>query len=185
MKVFSQGSFSSLVLALAVICSLSGCFAGKTDTSSLLSAEGGMPFVNGVKKASFYQLETKKWQTALKKTADPQKKAEVHLHLAALSLAQDNPRKDYHTGYVELTKAATIWPDLTGNLEITSWLELLNHLEEEDQKAKKDIAVLESTVARTKDQNATQRQELVKLRETLDSLTKLELSVERKRRSLR
>jgi hypothetical protein len=61
----------------------------------------------------------------------------------------------------------------------------LNHLEEEDQKAKKDIAVLESTVARTKDQNATQRQELVKLRETLDSLTKLELSVERKRRSLR
>ncbi|MBU0680035.1 MAG: hypothetical protein KKD73_01305 [Proteobacteria bacterium] len=185
MMVFLQSTVYPLVLALAVIFSLSGCFAGKTNKSSLLSTEGGMPFVNGAKDAAFYQHETKKWQTMLEVTADPQKKAEAHLHLATLFLAQDNPRKDYHTGYVELTQATTIWPDLTSNLEITSWLELLNHLEDEEQRVTNDIAALESTVARIKDQNATQRQELVKLRETLDTLTRLELSVERKRRSLR
>lgn len=135
--------------------------------------------------ATWYQHETQKWQDSVSKTAIGKEKAEAHLHLAALYLAKENPQKDYHYGLVHLTKAASVWPELNNNLAFVSWLELLTRFETEQRQAEKDQDALKNKLARLQQQNANQRQDISNLRETLDRLKRLEMSVERKRRAFK
>ncbi len=171
--------------ALVLMFLLSGCLAGRTESSSPLSRDAGLPFAIGPRAASSYQHETLKWQAVVQKNAAPIKKAEAHVHLAALFIASDNPRKSYHNGYVELTKAMHLWPELKENIALVNWLELLTRFETELQQAREESVDFENKLARLQQQNSNLRLELVKLRETIDKLTRLELSVERKRRAFK
>lgn len=172
-------------LALVVMVLLSGCLAGKTISSSPLSWDGGLPFTTVPMAASSYHHETLRWQAVVQNSAGPAKKAEAHVHLAALYLASANPQKSYHDGYLALTRAMHLWPELQENIALVSWLELLTSLETERQQTREESVDFENKLSRLQQQNSTQRQELVKLRETIDRLTRLELSVERKRRAFK
>ncbi len=173
------------ILGLTMSALLSGCLAGKTGNVSALSAQSGLPFPREAMSATSYRDEIQKWQDSVQKTTVGKEKAEAHLHLAALYLAKDNPQKDYHNGLVHLTKAASAWPELNHHLAFVSWLELLTRFETEQRKAEKDQDALKNNLARLQQQNANQRQDIVKLRETLDKLKMLEMSVERKRRAFK
>lgn len=185
MTSFVKSRSFSFCLVLAMIFLLSGCLAGKTKKSCPLLVDVGFSVASERMDPSFYPQETKKWQAVLQETGDSKKKAEAHLHMASLYFSPNNPQKNYHTGYVELTRATTAYPDLRENKNFVSWLELLSRIEDEQQSDKKDIIELENRLARSQQQIATQRQEIVKLRETLNRLKMLELNVERKRRAFK
>ena len=183
MRFFVDGMPLASFLALAIMVLLSGCLAAKTKKCCPVSGEGGFPFVNEAMDPSSYLQEMKKWQTVLQETPDSKTKAEAHLHIAGLYFAKNNPQKNFSTGYVELTRATAACPDLQKNTAFTGWLELLAMVETESKKAQKDIVDLEKQLTRAQHQIATQHREIVKLRETLEKLKSLEMSVERKRRS--
>lgn len=185
MRLFVPTTLLPSILGLTMSALLSGCLAGKTDNVNSLAAQSGLPFPREDMSATSYRHETQKWQDSVQKTAGGKEKAEAYLHLAALYLAKDNPQKDYHNGLVYLTKAASVWPELNNNLAFISWLELLTRFETELRQAEKDQDALKNKLSRLQQQNANQRQDIVKLRETLDKLKMLEMSVERKRRAFK
>ncbi len=173
------------ILAMLIVFFVAGCQAVKTNNPSVLLVEAGLPIAPQAQSAGSYQKDMKRWQSVLLQTADSQKKAEAHLHLAGLYLTKNNPQKDYHLGYQELTKATTAYPDLLSNMALVSWLEILSQLEIANQQALKKRASLEKELAQAHQQIGAQQQELTKLRQTLDKLKRLELSVERKRRTFK
>ena len=186
MRFFLQGSKALFpVLMVAISALLSGCLAGKTNNQIFLAGEASLPFVRGLMSTLSYQQEMTRWQAVLQKNAAPKEEAGAHLHLAALYLAKDNLQKDYQKAYVELTRATTVWPDLRENRGLASWLELLERFEGESQNGKKDNADHENELVRAQQKIVAQQQEIAQLRETLDKLKRLEVSVEKKRRAFK
>lgn len=185
MRFLARMRVMPALFALAGAFLLSGCLAAKAGSAPGQAMAGELPFVQGPRSSDFYQRETARWQATLAKGVDAHQKAAASLYLAALALNADNPGKDYPAALGHLTAALVARPDLRNKPALASWLELLRHQEVANQQARREIIALEGTVDRLQKQNASQQQELSRLRETLERLKRVDLSVERKRRALK
>lgn len=185
MRFWSQVMALVRLGVLAGAFGLSGCLAGQPGPATCHAVTGELPFVQGPRSSDFYARETARWQAELAKGIAGPQKAEASLYLAALALSADNPGQDYAAALGHMTAALVAQPELRSKPALASWLELLRHYDDLGRQSRREISALESTAARLQEQNAGQRQELIHMRETLERLKRVDLSVERKRRALR
>ena len=190
--VVPRNPVSILIPLTFIVLLLGGCGHGSLSPHPAaipcgIPCDAGLPFASHaeISDAAAFAQESQKWQSVAQTAEGLFKRAQAHLHLAALLLNHKNPNESPHQAYLEIVKAIELWPDLKNDIVVASWVGLLARHEALKVDFSQERVDFENDLSGDRRLIKSLGEEITNLKEKLEKLKRAEMVVERKRRAFK